>query len=139
MVLRHVLPNQTAYWVISDAPRMAGRVEFLLGSIALESISGAFGQIRTFVANRIADNLSQSESLRMSHVDPDKEMIPEPAHPRIFDVEGEEIRCYELDGDRLWRCECAAFQRRLERFGQGFCAHTAVAIERCITDGSISF
>jgi hypothetical protein len=69
----------------------------------------------------------------------DKTMISEPAHARILDIKGEEVRCYELDGDRLWRCRCALFQRRLERFGQGFCAHTAVAIERCFTDGSISF
>jgi hypothetical protein len=69
----------------------------------------------------------------------DKAMIPEPSHPRIFDIEGEEVLCYELNGDRLWRCGCAAFQRRLKRFGQGFCPHTALAIGRCITDGSIGF
>ena len=69
----------------------------------------------------------------------DEAMIPEPARPRIFDVEGQEVRCYELDGHRLWRCGCAAFQRRLAKFEEGFCAHTAVAIERCIADGSIAF
>jgi hypothetical protein len=69
----------------------------------------------------------------------DKTMISEPSQPRIFDIEGEEVRCYELDGHRMWQCGCAAFQQRLDKFGRGFCAHTALAIERCITDGSISF
>jgi len=68
-----------------------------------------------------------------------KAMIPEPAHPRTFDIEGEEVRCFELDGHRLWWCGCAAFQRRLVKFGEGFCAHTAVAIERYIADGPITF
>jgi hypothetical protein len=68
-----------------------------------------------------------------------KVMIPEPGRPRIFDIEGEEVHCYELDGHRLWRCECEAFRKRLEKFGGGFCAHVAVAIERCISEGSIEF
>ena len=42
-------------------------------------------------------------------------------------------------GDRLWRCECAAFQRRLEQYGEGFCVHTAVAIMRSLEDRSIEF
>ena len=54
-------------------------------------------------------------------------------------IEGQEVRCYQSEGERLWRCECAAFQRRLERYGEGFCAHTAVAIMRCTEDGSIDF
>jgi hypothetical protein len=54
-------------------------------------------------------------------------------------VEGQEVRCYQSDGDRLWRCECAAFQRRLEQYGEGFCVHTAVAIMRSLEDRSIEF
>ena len=46
---------------------------------------------------------------------------------RTFVIEGQEVRCYELDGHRLWRCECADFERRLGQFGDDFCAHTAVA------------
>jgi hypothetical protein len=64
-----------------------------------------------------------------------KRMTQKPA--QTFDIEGQEVRCYELDEHRLWRCECPAFQRRLGKFGQGFCAHIAVAMERCIQDGSI--
>jgi hypothetical protein len=57
--------------------------------------------------------------------------------PRTFDVEGQEVRCYEIDGDRLWQCDCADFKRRLKQFGQGFCAHTAVAIMRMFDDDEI--
>jgi hypothetical protein len=64
-------------------------------------------------------------------------MTRAPGAARTFDIEGQEVRCYELDGHRLWRCDCPAFQRRFEKFGEGFCAHTAVAIQRCITDGTI--
>jgi hypothetical protein len=48
---------------------------------------------------------------------------------RTYDIEGQPVHCYELDGDRLWRCECERFKRNLERFGEGFCPHVAVAIE----------
>jgi hypothetical protein len=54
-----------------------------------------------------------------------------------FDIEGEEVRCYHSDGQNLWRCKCSAFQRRLSQYGEGFCAHTAVAIMRSLEDGSI--
>ena len=47
---------------------------------------------------------------------------------RTYLIEGQEVRCYEDGAHRLWRCECAAFQKRLGKFGEGFCAHTAVAI-----------
>jgi hypothetical protein len=57
---------------------------------------------------------------------------------RPFDIEGQEMRCYESDGHRLWRCENPALQRRLGQFGEWFCAHTAVAITlRCLEGGSI--
>jgi hypothetical protein len=54
-------------------------------------------------------------------------------------VEGQEVRCYQSEGHRLWRCECVAFQRRLEQYGEGFCTHTAVAIMRSLEDRSIEF
>jgi hypothetical protein len=63
-------------------------------------------------------------------------MTGAPGAAKTFDIEGQEVRCYELDGHRLWRCDCPAFQRRFEKFGEGFCAHTAVAIQRCIADGT---
>lgn len=47
-------------------------------------------------------------------------------------VEGQEVRCYQSEGHRLWQCQCAAYQRRLEQYGEGFCAHTAVVIMRCL-------
>lgn len=56
---------------------------------------------------------------------------------RTFNVEGQEVKCYESDGHRLWRCECAYFQRTLGQYGEGFCPHAAVAIMRCLEDGSI--
>jgi hypothetical protein len=64
-------------------------------------------------------------------------MTRAPEAARTFDIEGQEVRCYELDRHRLWRCDCTAFQQRFEKFGEGFCAHTAVAIQRCIADGTI--
>jgi len=54
-------------------------------------------------------------------------------------VEGQEVRCYQSEGHRLWRCECAAFQRRLEQYREGFRGHTAVAIMRSLEDASIEF
>lgn len=56
---------------------------------------------------------------------------------RTYDVEGQEVSCYEIDGHRLWRCACAAFERRLREFGEGFCAHTAVAMMRALDEGDI--
>jgi hypothetical protein len=41
------------------------------------------------------------------------------------------------DGTRVWRCECAAFKERAARNPEGFCAHAAVAIIRCIEGGVI--
>ena len=60
-----------------------------------------------------------------------------PQAVRTFDIEGQEVRCYQSEGHRLWRCECPAFQRRLSQRGEGFCAHTAVAIMRLTEEGSI--
>ena len=62
-----------------------------------------------------------------------------PRAVRTFDIEGQEVRCYQSEGHRLWRCECPDFQRRLSQLGEGFCAHTAVAIMRLTEEGSIKF
>ncbi len=54
-----------------------------------------------------------------------------------FDIEGQEVRRYCIDGQNLWQCECSAFRRRLSQYGEGFCAHTAVAIMRSLEDRPI--
>lgn len=56
---------------------------------------------------------------------------------RTLEIEGQEVRCYESDGHRLWRCECPAFQRRVTESGAGYCGHTAVAIMRGLEEGWI--
>jgi hypothetical protein len=61
-----------------------------------------------------------------------------PAKVRTFDLEGQSVRCIETaDGKRVWLCECASFKERAVQQPEGFCAHTAVALCRCIEDGSI--
>ena len=52
---------------------------------------------------------------------------------QTFEIEGQVVRCVELDGDRLWVCECAEFRERLTRLREGFCRHTAVAMTRFLT------
>ena len=37
----------------------------------------------------------------------------------------------------VWLCDCEKFKERAARQAEGFCAYTAVAISRCIEDGSI--
>jgi hypothetical protein len=54
--------------------------------------------------------------------------MPEKVVLRTFNIEGWLVSCFELDGNRLWQCECRVFQERLTRLRQGFCPHTAVAI-----------
>jgi hypothetical protein len=54
-----------------------------------------------------------------------------------FNIEGRPVRCHESDGHRLWRCECAYFQRTLAIYQQGFCPHVVVAIERAMR-GTVS-
>ncbi len=56
-----------------------------------------------------------------------------------FDVEGQEVVCYQTGADRLWVCKCDHFQRTLTQQKQGFCPHTAVAIMRAMQDGTIDF
>ena len=33
-------------------------------------------------------------------------------------------------GNRVWHCNCAEYERQLLRFGESFCEHVVVAIER---------
>lgn len=42
------------------------------------------------------------------------------------------------NGKRLWLCDSPKFKDRATRHPEGFCGHTAVAIWRCIEDGSIA-
>ena len=49
------------------------------------------------------------------------------------------VRLIEVDGRRVWLCECVSFRERATRHPESFCAHTAVAIMRCIHEGPIQF
>jgi hypothetical protein len=57
--------------------------------------------------------------------------------PIKFHIEGHEVSCHEMGEHRLWHCDCADFERRLKQYGQGFCAHTAVAIMRALDNNEI--
>ena len=61
----------------------------------------------------------------------------EPAKVRPFDIEGQSVRLIETEGRRLWLCECPSFNERAAHHSEGFCAHTAVAIRRCIQGGAV--
>jgi hypothetical protein len=61
-----------------------------------------------------------------------------PAKIRTFYIEGQQVRLIETDGHRLWVCECESFKQRAVDHPESFCAHTAIAITRCIQDGSIN-
>jgi hypothetical protein len=50
-----------------------------------------------------------------------------------LDIEGRRVTCYESDGCRLWRCECAHFQRTLATYKEGFCPLVFVAIEHLMS------
>ena len=62
---------------------------------------------------------------------------PLPAKVRTFDIEGQPVRLIEAEGRRVWLC--ASFRERAARHTESFCAHTAVAIMRCIEDGSVEY
>jgi hypothetical protein len=64
---------------------------------------------------------------------------PLPVKVRTFDIEGQPVRLIEVEGRRVWLCDCASFRERAARHSESFCAHAAVAIMRCIQDGSIRF
>jgi hypothetical protein len=51
-------------------------------------------------------------------------------------VESFRVTCALEDQQlRVWRCGCSEFERRHRQLGEGFCVHTALAIERTIKDG----
>ena len=55
-----------------------------------------------------------------------------------LDIEGQPVSCIETeDSKRVWQCDCAKLKARATRHPEGFCAHTAVTVWRCIEDGSI--
>ena len=54
-----------------------------------------------------------------------------------FAIEGQEVLCYQANGDRLWHCRCTYFQRMLAKHKQGFCPHIAIAIREAIFDDFI--
>lgn len=61
----------------------------------------------------------------------------EPNRILQFDIDGQEVYCHELNGDRLWHCKYAYFQRMLVTYGEGFCPHVALAIDEAIVGGMI--
>jgi predicted nucleic acid-binding Zn finger protein len=38
---------------------------------------------------------------------------------------------------RIWLCQCRDFDRRLVKFGQGFCAHVALALHQAGTSEAV--
>ena len=63
---------------------------------------------------------------------------PLPATVSTPGIEGQPVRCIEESGGKCaWLCDCPKFKERATRHPEGFCGHTAVAIMRCIQDGSI--
>jgi hypothetical protein len=46
---------------------------------------------------------------------------------REFRVDNYRVTCTDDPlGDRVWRCECPEYGRRLRKYGEGFCAHLVV-------------
>jgi hypothetical protein len=44
-------------------------------------------------------------------------------------IEGETVAASPHHGGRrIWRCTCQDFERRLVRYGEGFCEHVVLAI-----------
>ena len=43
-------------------------------------------------------------------------------------IDGYTVTFDDSADHRLWHCACADFERRFKQFGEGFCAHTAVAM-----------
>jgi hypothetical protein len=56
-----------------------------------------------------------------------------------FNIEGQEVVCYQMGNDRLWVCKCEYFQERLRLRQQGYCPHMAAAIIQAMDEGTIEF
>lgn len=53
-------------------------------------------------------------------------------------IEGHHVTCTQDDqGRRVWHCTCSDYDRRLRQYGEGFCEHVVLAIERSCTAGGI--
>jgi hypothetical protein len=53
-------------------------------------------------------------------------------------VAGHHVTCIqEASGHQVWRCQCPDFKRRAAT-GEGYCPHTALAIQQAITEGKIA-
>ena len=65
---------------------------------------------------------------------------PAAHYPRVmleFTVKRHRVTCTQDDlGYRMWHCDCREYERRLLRFGEGFCVHLVQAILRLIEDDS---
>ncbi len=61
----------------------------------------------------------------------------DPTQVLRFTIEGQEVLCYQANGDRLWQCGCTYFQRMLAKHKQGFCPHIAIAIQAAASEGRI--
>jgi hypothetical protein len=65
-------------------------------------------------------------------------MSAETTHVIDYLIEGMRVTCLKNErGQRVWQCGCSDFPRRQREFGDGFCAHTALAIERALREGVI--
>lgn len=54
-----------------------------------------------------------------------------------FTVKRHRVTCTHDDlGHQVWYCDCREYERRLLRFGEGFCAHLVQAILSLIEDDS---
>lgn len=57
---------------------------------------------------------------------------------RTYDIYGIRVQCHEHAGVRIWICPCADFERRAKASREGYCAHTALALERSIDQEAVS-
>ncbi|HEX4050673.1 MAG TPA: hypothetical protein VHY19_07350 [Steroidobacteraceae bacterium] len=65
-------------------------------------------------------------------------MSAEPTAVIDYVIEGMRVTCLQDErGKRVWQCGCSEFVRRQRNIGEGFCAHTALAIERALREGLI--
>jgi len=54
-------------------------------------------------------------------------------------IDGHRVTYSQDDlGRRVWHCTCSDYERRLVRYGEGFCEHLVLAIERAIEVGRIT-